>query len=356
MTSPRAVNVLVALLLAMSLAPASADEPGHITTADVLENPEILLPLSGDAYLRRTATVDLAPGMNLLTFAFGQLSIPLDKLEIAIVAPSEGVGIKALTIAPEAGTVVRLEIAAEKACEATILMAFPLKGIEWRCAYTATIDRDRETLDISAAVVFTNKSKIEFEMARVELPGGHIVTTPLRLNETFEVPLFSADAVAYRAAFIYDPARYSGGTTAILAVMRDRDDIFCSRPVPTGSLRLFATGSSATDLGSTTLPYLAPHEPVDIRLGTVPEVTVGRKVLASTQVDVSKDIRNKLVLFHQDDTVEFEVKNARKTPVVLRALRADRRGDDRVPRADRCDRDAEADIQGAQAQPAAVTG
>ena len=97
-------------------------------------------------------------------------------------------------------------------------------------------------------------------------------------------------------------------------------------PVPAGKVRMYGPGSPGVYLGEADIPYLAPREPVDIKLGAVPDVPVARKLVSATKIDTKSDARDKLVLFNEDDAVELEVKNLRKVPVEL-LVRDDIAGD-----------------------------
>lgn len=313
-TSSRLVALVVALGLCL---PVGADDTGHVATAVALAEPEIRLPPAGDALVRRTATVALQAGPNLLAFPFGRLDIPLDALELDVVAPAEGVTISDTFIAPDARDTVQWVLSADEEREATLAIAHPLKGIEWRVEYTATMHREAEALTVGADIVLANKSKLDFPAARLELPTGDRVSTALRQNDTFQLAVFAAEAIPYRSLFVYDPARFGGTVTAVLRVLRDRDDPFSTGALPSGRVRIYAPGQPAAYVGEDTIGYLPPRESVDLRLGPVPEVTVARKLVKSTQVEVRSDVRNKLVLFHQDDEVELEVRNLRRSPLVL---------------------------------------
>lgn len=312
----RRLYPLVALTLLTPL-PMFGDDTGHVVTAMVLRDPVIRLPISGNALVRQTVEVDLQEGSNVVSFAFGRLEIPLDTLELEVLSPSEAVAVRDMRIAPDSRDTVRWELAADEACRATLAIRHPLKGIEWRVEYAAVINRDAETLDISANAILTNNSKLEFAGARLEIPGGHEVVTDLKQSDTFQLPLFTATGVPCRSLFVYDPSRYGGSTTAVLRVLRDRGDRFSAGPLMAGKVRIYGPGAPAAYIGEDELPYLPPHESVDMKLGALPGVTVARKLVKSAQVGVKSDIRKKLVLFNQDDEVEFEVKNLCKSPVVL---------------------------------------
>lgn len=293
------------------------EQPGRLVTSTELADPRLRLPMSGDAWLQQTATVRLAAGPNAMAFAFGALEIPLDKLELDITDPAGAVEITDTAIAPEDGGSILWQLSAAQNCAATMEIGFPLKGIEWRCEYDLSLPIDPAKVDINAWAVITNRSKLEFPWAQLTLPGGHPLSAQLIQNETVKLPLFSATGLACAPAFVYDPAKYKGDVTAVLRLLRDGQDVFSARGVPAGKLTIHSPGPPTTYLGEDTLPYLAPSERVDVRLGIVPEVTVARKVVKSTQVEPKTDVRNKLVLFHQDDEIEFEIKNMRKTALRL---------------------------------------
>lgn len=310
-------TAMVFTILFALVGACAGEQPGRLVTSTDLAGPILRLPISGDAWLRQTATVRLSAGPNDMAFAFGALEIPLDKLEIDITDPPGAVEITDTAIAPEDGGSILWRLSAAQNCAATMEIAFPLKGIEWRCEYDLSLPSDPAKVEVNAWAVITNKSKIEFPWAQLTFPGGHPLAAQLIQNETVKLPLFSAAGLACEPALVYDPAKYKGDVTAVLRLARDGQDVFSAKVVPGGKVIIRSPGPSATYLGEDTLPYLAPNERVDVRLGIVPEVTVARKVIKSTQVEPKTDVRNKLVLFHQDDEIEFEIKNMRKTAVRL---------------------------------------
>jgi len=314
-----------ACLIAIALVPAAlhvawADAPGHVVGAIGLEQPVVRLPRAGDAVVRQSARVHLSEGPNKLSFAFGSLGIPVDRLETTIASVTEGVTLESLgdaTISPDAADALQWELQAPQACEAVLTFTYPLKGIERSVEYKAVVDNGADTLDISADLVITNKSKLQFDSALVQMPHGRRFTTGLPLNETFRLRLFEAIGVPYRRSFIYDPPRYSGGTTAVMTVLRNSGGAFAGEQVWAGKVRIHAADKPATYISEDSLPYLPPGEAVDIKLGTVPDVAVTRSITRSARIDLNSDIRNKLVLFDQEDTVEISITNSRQSPLML---------------------------------------
>lgn len=295
----------------------TADEMGHLVTVTELADPVLIVPLSGDTVLQQTVALSLDGGTNRLSFAFGRLEIPLDRLQVQVVRPTEGVSLSEVAINPAIRDTAQWTVVAAYPCRAELAVSYPLKGIEWRVEYSAQINRETETLDITAKVILTNRSRLDFPAVTIRLPGGDVLTTRLRQNETCQAPLYAAEGVPYRPVFIYDPPRYGASTVGLLRVSRDREDRFGSQLVVPGRIRLWLPAPPATCVGEDTLSYLPPREPVDIKLGTIPQLSVTRRLVRADQQDVKSDIRGRLVLFNEEDEVEFEVQNQLRSPVVL---------------------------------------
>lgn len=310
-------RLLALIALMLCAANLTADQPGHVVASTTPRGPELTLPLSGDAFLRQMVSADLSAGMNTLAFPFGRLEVPIERLQVSVATPPTGVRMVDVRFAPDARDTVLWDLEAESAGEAVFALAYPLKGIEWRCEYVGSLDQAERSLALRGRVSFTNRSKIEFDSVLVGLPGGHTVATKLKQNETFQMDFLPESKLPYTSSLIFDAAKYGGSVMAVLKLARDDETCFSAMAVPGGRLRIFAPGKGGMLLGEDTLPYLPPREEAEVRLGPVPEITVARKVLSSTKVDEKTDIRNKLVLFHQDDEVELEIKNQRPDPVSL---------------------------------------
>ena len=309
--------ILLALCASMVTALPVAAGAGHLTVAFEPAHPHLRLPFTGDAILTRTVTLPLQAGPNVVSFPFGRLDIPLDAVELDIPETAEGVQAGDVTIAPDARDTAQWLIHAEEACEVGLILTHPLKGIEWRVEYQATVNAETETLDVAGHLSLTNKSRLSFPEVRLELPTGTVETTPLPQQETLQLLLLEVAGIPYRPLFVHDTARFGGAVTALARVVRNGDDIFSSRAVPPGRVSIYGPGRPAVYVGEDTIPYLPPREAVELKLGAVPDVSVSRKLASSTQVEVRTDVRNRLVLFHQDDNVEFEVKNLRRVPLVV---------------------------------------
>jgi len=316
----------LALLAAVVAVPALADAPDHLATTVALQESQVRLEPGKDAYVTQTTRIELAEGDNQVAFSFGALGVPLDALDFQVRSASATIAVSELSIQPQDTSVARWTITAADACEAQVALGFPLKGIEWRVEYAATLHSEVSTLDMAANLVLTNKSAIQFPAATLLLPGGLSLTTALKRDETFEAQLYAASSIPYMASLVYDAPRYGGGTAAVIRVLREGDAQFATGPVPAGKVRMYGPGSPGVYLGEADIPYLAPREPVDIKLGAVPDVPVARKLVSATKIDTKSDARDKLVLFNEDDAVELEVKNLRKVPVEL-LVRDDIAGD-----------------------------
>ncbi len=308
---------LVGTLLPAPAVPPAAAEPGHLVAAAAPQAPVLRLPLSGDAWLQQTFSVLLAPGPNDLSFAFGRLEVSLDDLDLAVLSPTAGVSVAAISIPPDARDTIIWELDAEQACQATLALSHPLKGIDRRVDYTAILHADGQNLDVAAKLVVANHSKLVFDSAKLLLPDGRELTAALPQGDTFELPLFSAPGVAYKPRLIYDTDRYGTAVAAVLRLGREGDDTFSAGSLTGGKITFRTPGDAGGYVGDDNLPLLPPHEPVDVKLGAVPEITVTRTLVASTQAPVKSDVRGKLALFNQEDDVELEVKNLRPTPVTV---------------------------------------
>ena len=313
MTPHRYPLLICVMLLMCRLAGAQS---GGVVTVSMPGDPVLWLPATGDALLQQTYPIHLSAEATTFTFAFGRLDVPLDGLDIRV-DPPDAAEVTGITIAPNAGDTVRLDLAAPADRDASLIVTHPLRGIERRIAYAATINSGAATVDVTAKLVLCNKSKLAFSAAKLVLPGGHEVTTALPLNETFELPVYTNAGIPYEPVFIYDPPKYGGAVAALLRVPRDGDGAFASSPVVGGKVTFTSSGAPGAWIGEDTLPYLPPHEKVDLRIAALSDITVARRLVRSTQVDMKTDIRDKLVLYSLEDEVQLEVHNPRQVPVVV---------------------------------------
>jgi hypothetical protein len=311
----RRVLPLACLLILPVL--AGAGEPAHLAATQLPSGPVLCLSVSGDALLHQRLEVDLAAGPNTLAYPFGRLDVALDALDVQPVSPETGLTLSEVSLTPDARDTAVWQLTADKACRATLQLRHPLKGLEWRLEYAVTLSRDARTCSVAANLVVTNRSKLVFDNVLLRLPGGQQLQTALAQNETFQKRLFMAEEVACEPMTVYDPARYGSAVAAVLRLPRTGNDPFGAGLLTAGKVRFYSGDETHAYLGEDNLPLVAPHERVDLKVGTVPEITATRKVAKTSQLDVKTDIRDKLALYNQEDDIEVELRNQRKTPVSL---------------------------------------
>jgi hypothetical protein len=296
---------------------AAAQEPGLFGPTVQLDAPTLYLPLSGDAYVVRAFTLDLPPGETVIAYPFARFETPLDAVRFEVLSPTSGVQVGGAMLAPESKDVVRWSLTARDRTRAQARISHPLKGVEWRIEYTADLDRTRQKLTLNGQFFLTNRSIIDWHGTRVQFPDGTGATVELPQGQSTQIPVAVAAEIPYEAALVCDPARYGNGVTPIIRAVREGGDAFSRRPLLPGKVRIFAAGVPREYLGEDRLPFLPASEPLEMNLPAVNDVVVVRRVAKSTQVEPRTDIRDKVVLYHQDDELEYEVRNLRRVPVMI---------------------------------------
>lgn len=322
---------LLVAVLSLAAVAAGAQESGLFGPTLSLGAPTIRIPLSGDAYLLRTCTVALPAGETTVAYPFARFETPLDAVRFEVLAPAAGVDVSRANLAPDSKDTVRWVLAAREATEARVRIGHALKGVEWRVEYAADLDRARQRLTLNGQFIVTNRTKLDWRGAQMQLPDGSCQTLDLPQGQTVQVPFAIGTDIPYESALAYDPARYGNGVTPVVRTLRDGTDAFSVRRLLAGKVRLFAAGAPREFLGEDNIALLPANEPLEIRLPAVTDVQVSRRVAKSTQVDPRTDIRDKVVLFHQDDEIEYDVRNLRRAPVTL-VVRDKLDGDWSVPK------------------------
>lgn len=308
---------LLLAVLCLAAVPAGAQESGIFGPTLDAGYPTLRLPLSGDAYLLRTFPLELPAGETVVAYSFARFETPLDAVRFEVLSPAAGVEISRATLAPDSKDTVRWTLTAREAARAQVRLGHPLKGVEWRVEYVAELDRTRQKLALSAQFFVTNRTKIDWRGAQVRFPDGTCATLDLVQGQSAQVPVVVGAEIPYEAVLAYDPARYGNGVTPVIRVVREGTDAFSARCLPAGKVRVFAAGTPREYLGEDSLAFLPASEPLEIKLPAVSDVQVSRRVAKSTQVEPRTDIRDKVVLYHQDDEIEYEVRNLRRVPVTV---------------------------------------
>jgi hypothetical protein len=310
-------TALLLAVLCLAAVTANAQEPGVIGPILDLGAPTIRVALTGDAYLLRTCKLDLPAGKTVVAYPFARFDTPLDAVRIEVLSPAAGVELSGTTLAPDSKDVVRWTLTAREATAAQIRITHALKGVDWRIEYGADLDRAAQKLNLSGQFIVTNKTKLDWRGAQVQLPDGTCVALDLEQGQTAQIPVAVGAGIAYDCTLMYDPSRYGNNVTPVIRALRDGTDAFCGRRLLAGKVRIFAAGTPREYLGDDSLALLPSAEPLEIKLPGVSDVQVARRVAKSTQVEPRTDIRDKVILFTQDDDIEYEIRNLRRAPVTL---------------------------------------
>lgn len=324
---------LPVVFLAMALArPAPAAE---LTTGAELGPPRIFLERAEALQAQRLCRITLRAGETTLTMPLGALGVDPAEARLEVVTPETGVRVVAMEVEPQAPQTARWRLSAEDETPAELRLCYPIKGIKWEIEYAVTL-QTIGGLDVQAHLKLTNDLNRPLTDAIFALPGGAEYRASLQPGETVSATLLelTAPAEMVERSFIYDRDKLGDVPVEVLIIRADglrppaapvtSDEELTlgagpyDDPLPAGKARLFAPPEAGGDfIAETPIPYIPPHEPVELKVGPASGIAVTRTRTEAKEVNTRQDAHRKTVLFDLDETYELKLRNLRRGPVEL---------------------------------------
>jgi hypothetical protein len=282
--------------------------------------PRVIVTRQAGTHLLREATVTVAAGDNQLSFDFARVGADAATARLAVLSPADGVRIVELRQPVGEATRLVWVLQAAQATACRLRLSYQLKGLETSLAYTVNLRPAEQTLDLEARLVLRNASPEPLSHAEVVLPSGQRVAADLTTGETVLQRLFVCQKLPYESSYLYDNSRFGGAVHATVRLARDGAGEFDAQRLPAGSVKVYAPapGGLTSFVGEVALPYRPPHEPIELDLGSVQEITVSRTRVRADQLNVKSDVYRRTVLFDLDEQFDLAIASQRPGPVTLK--------------------------------------
>ncbi len=304
--------VAVVTLVALALQPALA---GGVTASTSFGPPTIRLEASDTLLAVRTAMVQLPRGATPLALPLADLGVAATDVTLDVM-PADCARVVAVNTGTD-GTRWLLE--ATRDCQVALAITYPVKGLAWALAYTATLGTDG-SLGLSAALRVTNgvgrdlqDARLigEFARATLSLENGQSVT----LDQPWLDAAIAPEDVA--RSFVYD--RVGSGDAPLELLTISADAPARATALPAGTVRIYAAPEAGGEfITQSSIAYAPPREPIELTLGPASGIAVTRTLDLAKEVDKRLDARNRVVLFDLLETWVLEVRNLRTEPIELR--------------------------------------
>lgn len=328
----RLIVPLVTIIVAVMLA---APVPGaELTTAAEMGRPVIVLEPSEVLQVQRACEVALPAGETTLTMPLGALGVDPAGATLEVAEPVTGVRVAAMEVAADTPQTARWRLVADQAGRVVLRLTYPVKGITWGIEYSVTLGA-AGGLAIQGRLTLTNGLARALTEALIVMPNGQDQVVSLEAGESadFKILELTAAPEAVERTFVYDKDKLGDAALEMLTIAReslqpagenvagpagDAPPAFADRPLLAGKARLFAPPEAGGDfIGETSIPYVPPGEPVEIKVGPASGIAVTRSRTEAKEVNTRQDAHHKTVLFDLDETYELKLRSLRRTPVEL---------------------------------------
>lgn len=278
--------------------------------------PRLIVTRQAGVHVVRESVVSLLPGENRLSFDFAAVGADPATSRLSVASPAEGVRVMAEIQPPGEPTRTVWVLQADAPVAARLRLAYAVKGLETTTTYRMTLHPTDSTLDLDCDLTLRHGGPEPFPDAEVVLPSGQRIGADLRLGETILMNLQRYTGVAYQTYYLCDFNRYQTAVHAVLRVVREGTGELDTCGLPAGPLKVYAPGADGllATVAETTLPYLPPHEPLEVDLGAAPQVSMSRTRVRAEQSNERTDVYRRVVLFDLEEQFDLGLANRRAGP------------------------------------------
>ncbi len=283
-------------------------------------SPRLVVTRQAGVHVLRESVIPLVPGENRLTFDFASVGADPATSRLSVATPAEGVRIVQEIQPPGEPNRSVWVLQADAPAAARLRLAYAVKGLETTTTYRMTLHPADSTLDLDCDLTLRHGGPEPFPDAEVVLPSGRRLTADLGIGETILLNLQRYAQIPYQAYYLCDFSRYQTAVHAVLRVAREGTAELDTCALPAGPLKVYAPGADGllATITEAALPYVPPHEPLEVDLGPAPEVSMSRTRVRAVQLNERTDVYRRVVLYDLEEQFDLGLANRRGGPTELK--------------------------------------
>ena len=290
----------------------------RVATAPKRTAVTLLLGAPPAALVQETRSIALPAGTTTLVLSWQGTKLAAESLRLALA--DESVRVTGPRLPADQPQQAEWTLTAPQAAETQLTARYLMGGLTWEPEYTLVLDGAAQKATLSAVAVVRNDSGEDFENAQVDLGLASPVSADLEQGVVLRLPYVGASEVAYELIYVFDAA--AGPDTSVQLRLKNVVDAGLGGVLlPPGKMRLYEDRVGGRLLvGEVRLPATPVGAKAEMTLGTAREVSVERRVLRVADLDVRKDVHDRMALYDREEEVAFLIESTKNEDVLLKIV------------------------------------
>jgi hypothetical protein len=287
----------------------------------------LLVRLSADApaLVQEQRMVSLSAGINQVAFSWSGVHLDPETILMTPLDDSRKIQVMSTAFPPD-GTRLVWEIFSPHDRVVPVVISYLPAGLDHRITYTATVDADEASMDLTTHLILRNFSGLSYPDADIRLGPERRIHTGLDHLETRQVQLNTKENLAVTKIYAWDslapgtktagpspgiPTAYEFTNTPVQG--QDAADLF------SGKVRLFLEDSQGRTLfsGEDQMPFLPGGNTARLKTGDSRDILVSKKRMTTTSTRVRRNENGDVQVFDRKTTDRLVLENTKDSSAVI---------------------------------------
>lgn len=269
--------------------------------------------------------IPLQQGTNFIDFSWVGVNIDTNSVMIELLSNPDTTNIISTGFPPNENALTWQVYSPEARIE-RVRVSYLLRGITTQTSYEMRVNAEETEGDFQQYVLLRNASGENLENAILRMRSMEDVTRSIEQGEARRFLAIRQKNLPLDKLYVAKPGYQifkgeDGETISMVYEIENKEETgLGGAKLPQGKVRLYIDDGlgSSIFLGEDMMENTAPEESAELKLGTVKDVTLKRRLMSETRQNEQRNSRRETVLFDLERHLRYEIENFKEEPVTLK--------------------------------------
>ena len=287
----------------------------------------IRLDHTDGAFIEEERTLHLEKGMNTVDFAWKDVRIDPDSIQLLMLTHPETVQLMNVNYPPDENALV-WKIYSPKVCDERVRVCYLLQGIDHFIQYRLFVNENESQAQLQTSVIVKNFSGEQFLFANLWLGYGQMLPISIAHEETLKINIKDIDQISIEKKWEWDAGkenwnnRYpkkSTGIPVFYAFKNTKKNGLGDHVLSRGNVRIFQKGKNGVPilLGEDNTQSVPVGETMKVCIGKSFDISVDQRMMENRKINIRNNNKNRIVLYDTETYIVAHLENYKTKPARL---------------------------------------
>jgi len=279
------------------------------------------------AFIEEERTLHLEKGMNTVDFAWKDVRIDPDSIQLLMLTNPETVQLMNVNYPPDENALV-WDIYSPKACDELVRVCYLLQGINHVIQYRLFVNNNETRARLQISAVVKNFSGEKFSFASLWLGYGQMLPISIDHEETLKINIKDIDNIAIEKRWEWDASKEnwnnkypqeSRGIPVLYVLENISQNGLGHHVLSDGKVRVFQEGNNGQPilLGEDKTQSVPVGEPMKICIGRSFDISVDQRMMENRRINIRNNNVNHIVLYDTESYIVARLANYKPEPAKI---------------------------------------